>query len=61
MSILDDKWRETLKMVGKWGRESCPHSKIFTTVIGTPYSTKYKRECAECWEALNKLEVSNGH
>lgn len=56
LSILTNRRtaQAQLKKVVKWGYESCPHAKIFTTKIGVPYSTKYKRECSECWQALLK-------
>ena len=50
--MCEAAYRETLKMVGEWGEGDCDCA---GKILGK------RRQCPTCWQALNKLEVSNGH
>ncbi len=56
--ILEAAYRETLKMVGDWGNKFCVNTEHYGI---SKYANKRQRECRQCWESLNDLEVSNGH
>lgn len=51
---------ETAREIFDWGDEPCPHSKLFTTKIGVPYSPREKRQCFECWQELKAKYLKEG-